>query len=441
MFSLKSKLLNKIYTPCCFGHRKLVTLTTIIFLLSNNIHASGGELFTTENSVIELSEIIIDKQCAESNIKRLSNSETELLTQATQTSCDLSSLYNTNFLRNTPAANTLLKKAGFKDIYFQTEDNLWINALMLDQSTSQQIKGTIIACPGFFPGRKEGMGTLYAMLQDQPYNMVLLDFRGHGESDGELLTPKAIINYGKHEFYDISAAINYIYTYNKENAIHHPIIVHGLCAGAFHAIKAINHLKSHNSEVYQVVQGVICDSSWNTLAPVAQATLTAEIDKRCPAYYGIKNLLQNIIGGIYQLGVKPYYAKIDSIENLMENLDQKFLFIHAENDSYTNYQYAHNLIEKTPQSNKQLWMIYDESSHAVNHLKHKDKYKKIVEQFLDSIHSPLNKEDILTNNRQIHLQHAVLQLKSKLKKAQEQEDSQTQKRLERNITIVMKYIN
>ena len=96
-------------------------------------------------------------------------------------------------------------------------------ALFLDQSEKKDIKGTIIYCAGFYPGKKEGMTTFFAMLHDQPYNFLFFDARGHGESEGCFLDPYQPIttsqnfaHYGKFEHLDIIAAIEYIGNYNKQ---------------------------------------------------------------------------------------------------------------------------------------------------------------------------------------------------------------------------------
>jgi len=87
------------------------------------------------------------------------------------------------------------------------------------------------------------MSTLYAMLKKHPYNFLFLDTRGHGKSQGELLTYSAIKHYGELDFLDIVATTQFIAHYNKEHNIAPHIIIHGLCSGAFHTIKAIAYLK------------------------------------------------------------------------------------------------------------------------------------------------------------------------------------------------------
>src|SRR3989339_2007091 len=143
--------------------------------------------------------------------------------------------FNTAFLRNSAAVEKVLKEQGFQEVYFTTKDNLKLCAIMLDQSNIQPIETTIISCPGFVPGQKEGMSTLYAMFKEHPYNFLFLDLRGHGKSEGELLTYSGIKHYGEFEYLDIVATVQFVVKYNQEHGINENIIIHGLCSGAFHA--------------------------------------------------------------------------------------------------------------------------------------------------------------------------------------------------------------
>ncbi len=292
--------------------------------------------------------------------------------------------YDINFLRDSPAVEKILKNRGFFEVNFKTHDNLTINAIMLDQSKSHDINATIISFPGFFPGDKEGMSTLYAMLEDQPYNFIFIDSRGHGKSDGELLTFKGIKNYGEKQYLDMIATIKFIATYNEKHTISKNIVIHGLCAGAFHTIKAIDILKTTNFKVYNYVKGIIFDSGWPAIIDIIDTLVEAESIERCKSY-GISFLqpcIAYIMHSVYNIFFKSSHSKQIPLNEAISKIDQPIFFIHAEQDNYVPIHKIYPLIQlaKKPCS----WFVKD-SAHVNNHLRHKEAYTDQIQQFIKSV--------------------------------------------------------
>jgi pimeloyl-ACP methyl ester carboxylesterase len=291
--------------------------------------------------------------------------------------------YDVTFLRNSPAVQKVLEGKGFFEVDFPTADNLMINATMVDRSQQRDITATIISCPGFVPGNKEGMTTLYAMLEEQPYNFIFIDSRGHGKSDGELLTLNGIKQYGKHQYLDVVATAQFIARYNQEHNINPDIILHGLCAGAFHTIKAVAYLKKHDLQTYNCIKGIIFDSGWPAIVDIAETVVSAEAASRCKDYKVpfLESYAQYLIVQFYRLFFKDEHSTQESITNAINELDQPILFIHAENDLFTPIHHVYPLIAtaKKPVT----WFVKD-SSHVANHLKHKEKYTQQMQQFIQA---------------------------------------------------------
>lgn len=291
--------------------------------------------------------------------------------------------FNTQFLRNSAAVEKILKQEGFFDIEIITQDNLKLCATMIDRSNQEKIQATIISCPGFVPGQKEGMTTLYAMLKEKPYNFLFLDLRGHGKSEGELLTYSGIKNYGQHEYLDIVATVQYLVRYNQEHNLAENIIIHGLCSGAFHTIKALDYLKIHDHHAYSCVKGIVFDSGWPSVVDIVESTLSSESHKRCAdcniPFFG--SYLSYFIVSFYQIFFKSYHCSQTCIRKAITEIDQPILFVHAENDTYIPIYHVHPLIatSKKPTS----WII-KESTHAAHHLKHQTEYKVQLEQFIQN---------------------------------------------------------
>ncbi len=291
--------------------------------------------------------------------------------------------YDVTFLRNSPAVEKVLKEKGFFEVDFMTEDQMTINAIMLDQHQKHQVTTTLISCPGFVPGRKEGMTTLYAMLQDQPYNFIFIDSRGHGKSDGQLLTFQGIKEYGKHQFLDVVATIQFIAHYNKEHNIPSDIVIHGLCAGAFHTIKAVAYLKAHDPESYACIKGIIFDSGWPAIVDIAESVVSAEATKRCSDYCipFLAPLARYAIVQIYRFFFKDEHSLQESILQAINEIDQPILFIHAEQDNFVPIHHIYPLMRQA--KSPALWSVQD-SGHVSNHLQHKDQYTEQLQKFIQS---------------------------------------------------------
>lgn len=291
--------------------------------------------------------------------------------------------YNSTFLRNSQAVEKILKEQGFFEVDFKTHDNMTINAIMLDQSNAKEITTTIISFPGFVPGRKEGMSTLYAMLQDQPYNFVFLDSRGHGKSDGELLTFNGIKHYGEDQYLDMMAAVKFISNYNKKHNIKQNIIIHGLCAGAFHTVKAVAKLKTYKDEAYHAIKGIIFDSGWPAIVDIVEPLLDAESAERCKNY-GVPSLqpyLAFLMHLVYDTYFKPSHSKQVRLNQAISELDQPILFIHAENDLFVPIHNVYPLIDLA--KNPTAWFVKN-SSHVNNHLKYKEEYTVQMQRFIQT---------------------------------------------------------
>lgn len=292
--------------------------------------------------------------------------------------------YDIKFLQNSPAVEKVIKNKGFFEADFKTDDNLTINTIMLDQSSTHKVKATIISCPGFVPGNKEGMTTLYAMLAKNPYNFMFIDSRGHGKSEGQLLTFQGIKNYGQSEYLDVIAAIKHINTYNRKHNIAPDIIIHGLCSGAYHTIKAVTGLKKSDPEIYMNIKGIVLDSAWPSIPSIIDTIITAESTARCKSYYisFLQPYLAYTMQKIYNTYFKAAHSKQTTITEIINEIDQPILFIHAENDEFVPAHHVYPLIKNTK---KPISWFVQNSSHVNSHLDYKDEYKNLLENFIQSV--------------------------------------------------------
>ena len=234
-------------------------------------------------------------------------------------------LFNPKFLANsTRTRQHLIENEGFAPVDFTTEDNVKIGGVLKERKNARY---NVIATAGLFPGRKEGIATLYKVLPDD-CNLLLFDARGHGDSDGhmwrDILWNKC---HAKNEPFDVLAALQYM---NKK----YPDlsnVMYGTCSGAYHTTNALLIAEERKIVKEHKVKAFISDSSWDEMIPtgyrVAGEHLTGLVGGSM--YYGASAL--------YQTWMKGSYKPIEEARDLPNRIQQfpssvKPIFIHATND-------------------------------------------------------------------------------------------------------------
>ncbi len=278
-----------------------------------------------------------------------------------------------------------LFKLGFKKIFFTTQDNIKLCGLFLDKSKKEKIKGTILYCAGFYPGLKEGMCSFYSLLINQPYNILIFDARGHNESDGSFLSYEGIKKYGQKEYLDIVAALQYIYNYNQENNITQNIIIHGICSGAFHSIKALNYLIENNSAQADNIKGIIFDSGWFHLSDIVKSSIYSDVSKHLKNSYfsWATTFLSYMLYQIYNLLFSKEHSAQEGIHESIQKIKCPIFFVHCTNDPYVPIKPVQDYTQKC--NCKYFWWI-PHNSHANYHMHNYQHYQDKLLDFLNSIY-------------------------------------------------------
>lgn len=305
--------------------------------------------------------------------------------------CYTEQWYSTAFLRDYKAVHKALLGVGFKKISLMTSDGIRLAGLFLERPNATC---NAVVCAGWLPGRKEGMATFYDLLPED-CNILLFDARGHGKSDGSLLWK--LWQYGVDEYKDIVAGISYIHNNNEL-----PIIILGICSGAFNAAHAVMHLENNNTIMPHNIKGLVFDSGWGSVLKIITTAPIAGIKKRLIALfeccYGAKKQIAKSYfyqgcaqGADYLCSLcnyvcaKPlaiHYENKTNLTDKIETISIPFFFIHSYDDVYAD---VHDAIELSNRmSSKECWWI-EKSSHAKHHLIHKDLYKKKLRAFISSI--------------------------------------------------------
>jgi pimeloyl-ACP methyl ester carboxylesterase len=293
-------------------------------------------------------------------------------------------LFNTNFLKKPNLVEQyLVNKEGFTSGYFETEDQHHLHYLFKKRDNA---RATIICSVGFWPGRKEGMATLYAMLPED-CSLLLFDARGRGRSDGFYYS---LWRYGIDEYKDIHAAINFVQSQSSN-----PIILYGICSGAFNTAHALCNKQP------QAIRGLIMDSAWSSVTQVSHTALKSELKKYWRSLIETqisnqraKNFLYTTCS--YATDMSTYllhrlvfipvlYAYRDQTDLIakIHKISIPILYIHSRDDSYTKSNAVEELIAHTQKSYS--WWIYEHSSHAAHHLKHATAYKNKLTEFINLV--------------------------------------------------------
>jgi pimeloyl-ACP methyl ester carboxylesterase len=300
-------------------------------------------------------------------------------------------LYSTSFLKNDEAVCASLKLHGFQEITFKTPDHFTLHGLWLERPDATC---NVIVCAGWFPGKKEGMATFFALLPEY-CNILLFDARGRGNSDGSLLGK--LWQYGLHEYKDILGAISYI---NYTNSL--PIVLTGMCSGAFNAAHALIHLAKSNNLNRSHVRGLVFDSGWGSVTEIARTAPAAGIEKRLINFLNVlyTDKSQTKKSYLFQLcsllahcnytfsyhimtkHISRYYEHATTLFDKIHHITTPILFIHSDDDTYAIKSDALRLSQLAPHS--LCWWI-EKSYHAKHHLIHKELYKEKIAAFIGEI--------------------------------------------------------
>jgi hypothetical protein len=286
-----------------------------------------------------------------------------------------SPLFNTGFLSDPERVSSHLEEKGFYRVSVSSNGPT-LEGFFLNRKGEK----TVIAVAGFLPGKITGMATLYELIPDT-YNILLVNLRGKGNSDGRT-SLYTLWRYGVDEYRDVCAAIEFAHA----QLPHASIIMHGICAGGFHVMKAIAHLAQHNKQLYNSIEHAVIDSSFSSIIKTGRTAICGEIDKQCRRLY---------CGSIFACTLKATYlafnitvasplmymnsSELIITPAMLQRAAQKchFTFIHGTGDCYAPLADIQKLIQHL-ERHQYSTHYFNENSHASLHLKFQKEYKRIL---------------------------------------------------------------
>ncbi len=244
----------------------------------------------------------------------------------------------------------------YENVIFRSIDGFVLKGWFLN---GDEAKATCILCHGY-SGRKD-TDIIYAeFLVKNGFNVLMFDFRGHGESSGDYTS------LGFYEIQDLLGAINYLKS--RKDIKSDKIFTWGFSMGA--AVSILTAARTPDIKL------VVADSSFATLKDSIKLTLRT---------YGIpKILIPPIATLIYRsLGwhLKFNINEGEPIKHIKEISPRPILIIHGENDTMTPISNAHRLFNSAGEP-KELWTVKG-IEHTQIYTFHREEYEKRMLNFIN----------------------------------------------------------
>ena len=220
--------------------------------------------------------------------------------------------------------------SNYKTVYLKTKDNLKLEAWLMQV---QNPKGTVAMFHGHGSKKSAILTEAYSFRQ-MGYNTLLLDFRAHGNSEGNTCT----IGYNEAE--DVQLAYNYLMEQKEKN-----IVLWGISLGAATITKAIND--------YGIApQKIILEMPFGSLADAVAGRVKImglpqePISTMLTFWGGIQN-------GFWAFNLKP--------SEYVKKIKCPVLLQHGTNDPRVTEKETKEIFDNIASSKK--WVEYNASAH------------------------------------------------------------------------------
>jgi uncharacterized protein len=251
----------------------------------------------------------------------------------------------------------LLRRKDLHVVNFKTSDGLKLFGHFIKR---QNAKANLLVCHGF-QGCKELFKDCIDLFSD--YNILLFDFRAHGQSEGRFRTLGCL------EYKDVLAAAQFLRANTKQNKMlpsQLPLVLLGVSMGGSTCLKALEYEPN-------LCDAIIVDSSFMSLH---DAVYNAFSYKSNLPTYPFAPLIEKMVGFIAKCDIHKM-RPIDSLQNI----EKPIFFIHSCVDEVIPPTDSLQMYAAARSNSKKLW-IGPKCRHCWLHKEYPEIYKAKIEKFL-----------------------------------------------------------
>lgn len=243
----------------------------------------------------------------------------------------------------------------------QSNDNLTLSARFIP-SIPESTK-TIICVHGYHSTGEEEYVLMSSLFHDAGYNVLLIDQRTHGKSEGKY------IGFGCLERKDLTRWIQKVDDYHKGNG---HIFLHGVSMGA------ATVLMTSGLDLPNCVKGIVADCGYTSPMDILHAVVDSDL-----MHIPCSEALIQSIQLICKLKANYRFDECSSIEAVRHSKCPIFI-VHGNQDVLVPVQMAKEIYEACP-NKKELWIV-EGANHAESSCINPEKYKhKVITFYEDCI--------------------------------------------------------
>ena len=217
-------------------------------------------------------------------------------------------------------------------------------------------------CVMILSGRTDGLS--YGYYFAIPYaklgrNVLVIDARAHGLSDGE---------YNTVGFEESLDDIEWVKFLRDELGVR-SVVFHGICIGSAGGMYALT-----NENCPDIVQGMVAEGMFPNFGESVKNHL---IEKKRPRF-----IFFDLIDG-WMKKYTGYSMKVGPID-VIDKMDKPLLMLHSKEDIYSTPEYAQKLYDKSGSKDKKL-VWFERGKHSMLRVTDTEKYDSEIAQFLEKL--------------------------------------------------------
>ena len=241
------------------------------------------------------------------------------------------------------------------NVYIKSFDGLRLYGALLENYSDK----IVICVHGFTGSGKKDFASLAQAYYKNGYNVLLVDNRAHGQSEGKY------VGFGVLDRFDLRNWVKYVINRFGSNV---QIFLHGISMGAATVLMASSIMPKN-------VRGIIADCGFTSVYEIFECVLKRDYHlPKFPIIY-LTNIMSKIRAGYG-------YKDVNTTAEIARS-DIPILFIHGENDEFvplwmTMKNYSHC------KAYKELFIVR-ESEHAESHYIDKKGYERRILRFIEKM--------------------------------------------------------